>query len=160
MVSIDSFQNKLLYPTIPIGFLEDVFQAVRFKGVNVENLLSTNGLSQAALETPGMRVSIDIYSKVLRDLSRLTEDAFYGFLSKQIPAKAFEQCCYGLVGCRTMEECVKHANDFYSLFTSEFSWSLEKYRNDLTLTAHIEPMMSIDYRFIIQSLLLMAIRLF
>ena len=58
-----------------------------------------------------------------------------------------------------MEECVKHANDFYSLFTSEFSWSLEKTRNDLILTAHIKPMLSIDYRFIIQSLFLMAIRL-
>lgn len=67
---------------------------------------------------------------------------------------------YSVAGCRNLEELVDHANAFYSLFTSDFYWTLERQRNDIRLAVHVEPVLPVDYRFIIVGLLLMSIREF
>lgn len=160
MTGDDSLHNKLMFPTIPVGFVGDVLQAAIYRGIDVEGVLQANGLSQATLEVPGLRVSVDQYSRVLRHLGELTDDAFYGFLSEQVPIKALDAFCYGMVGCRNLEEFARHANDFYALFSDDFCWTLEYTDKDLLLGVHIQPVLPVDYRFIIQSLLLMTIRLF
>jgi len=126
----------------------------------VECLLRNSGLWRHQLELPGLRVSIEQYSRVLRQLRRQTGDAFMGFLSRPVPPRAFNVFAYSVVGCRNLEELVDHANAFYSLFTRDFYWTLEQQRNDIRLAVHVEPVLPVDYRFIIVSLLLMSIREF
>ncbi len=158
--NIESLKDKLLYPTIPVGFLSDVLQAARFRGEEVEALLQANGLSLAGLDEAGVRVSVDKYSDVLRQVGWQTDDAFFGFLSKPVPIKAFSVFAYSLVGCRTLQEVVQQANDFYGLFTDEFQWAYAEDGEEVLLGITVKPALPIDYRFIIQSLLLMTIRLF
>ncbi len=155
-----SLQNRLLYPSIPIGFVDDVLHAARYRGLDVERLLRASGLSGHQLELPGLRVSIEQYSRVLRHLRNQTGDAFMGFLSRPVPPRAFNVFAYSVVGCRNLEELVDHANAFYALFTRDFYWTLEQQRSDIRLAVHVEPVLPVDYRFIIVSLLLMSIREF
>lgn len=153
-------KDKLLYPSIPIGFLEDVLQAARYRKLDVDTLLQAKGLSQNMLQESGIRISVQKYSEVLRLLGRTTNDAFFGFLSKPIPIKAFECFCLSIVGCRNLEEFIDQANDFYGLFSDEFRWCLDETGSDIQLSIQLERTLPIDYRFIIQSLLLMSIRLY
>ncbi len=158
--SIESLKDKLLFPTIPVGFLSDVLQAARFRGENVEALLQANGFSLAGLDESGVRVSVDKYSDVLRRLGQQTDDAFFGFLSQSVPIKAFSVFCYSVVGCRSLKEVVQQANDFYGLFTDDFHWTYTEEDEEILLGVTVNPVLPIDYRFIIQSLLLMTLRLF
>lgn len=158
--SIGSPQEKLLYPSIPIGFLNDVLQAARYRGLDIEALLRDNGLSENRLQLSGTRISVDQYSRVLRQLRHQTDDAFMGFLSRPVPTRAFNVFSYCVVGCRNLKEVFDQANDFYSLFSDEFHWRLEEERGDILLVVEVNPVLPVDYRFIIQSLLLMSIRLF
>lgn len=158
--SNESLQDKLLYPSIPIGFLDDVLQAARYRGLDIEALLQDSGLSSQRLQLAGTRVSVDQYSRVLRQLRHETDDAFMGFLSRPVPTRAFNVFCYSVVGCRNLREVFDQANDFYSLFTDEFRWRLEQEGGDIRLAIDLYPTLPIDYRFIIQSLLLMSLRLY
>ncbi len=156
----ESLQDKLLYPSIPIGFLDDVLQAARYRGLDIEALLQDSGLSSQRLQRAGTRISVDQYSRVLRQLRHETNDAFMGFLSQPLPPRAFNVFCYSVVGCRNLGEVFDQANDFYSLFTDDFRWRLEQQGSDIRLVVDVDPVLPIDYRFIIQSLLLMSLRLF
>jgi hypothetical protein len=108
---IGSLQEKLLYPSIPIGFLNDVLQAARHRGVDLEALLRDNGLSTNRLQLSGTRIFIDQYSRVLRQLRHQTDDAFTGFLSRTVPIRAFSVFSYSVVGCRNLQELFDQAND-------------------------------------------------
>ncbi|MEM9305525.1 MAG: AraC family transcriptional regulator ligand-binding domain-containing protein [Pseudomonadota bacterium] len=152
--------DRLLLPTIPAAFLGDVLHAADFRGLDVDGLLEANDLSRARLSLPGLRVSVDRYSQVLRQLGQVTDDAFFGFLSRPVPLNALEVCCYGMVGCRNLDELIGHVNDFYGLFSDDFYWTLERHAGNVLITAHVHPVLPVDYRFVIQSLLLMSIRLF
>jgi AraC-like DNA-binding protein len=160
MADVNTLSDRLLYPTIPVGFLDDVFQAAYARDLDVEAILVANGLSSAALKEPGLRVSVDKYADVLRQLGNQTQDAFLGFFSKPVPLKAYNVFCYSLVGCRTLEEIIQQANDFYALFTDEFYWEYRQEKTDIVIQVHITPALNIDYRFIVHSLQLMCIRLF
>ncbi|BFM17085.1 AraC family transcriptional regulator [Maricurvus nonylphenolicus] len=160
MAEVDTLRDKLLYPTIPVGFLDDVFQAAYARDLDVEAILAANGLSLAVLKEPGLRVSVDKYAEVLRQLGNQTQDAFLGFFSKPVPLKAYNVFCYSLVGCRTLEELIQQANDFYALFTDEFYWQYRQEKSEIIIQVHITPVLDVDYRFIVHSLQLMCIRLF
>lgn len=157
---IGALQNKLLYPSIPIGFLDDVLQAARYRGLDIEALLRDNGLSTHRLQLSGTRISIDQYSRVLVQLRHQTDDAFMGFLSKPVSPRAFNVFSYSVIGCRNLREIFDQANDFYALFSDDFRWRLEEERGDILVVVEVNPVLPVDYRFIIQSLLLMSIRLF
>ncbi|NIB38302.1 AraC family transcriptional regulator [Pseudomaricurvus alkylphenolicus] len=154
-----SLQRKLLYPSIPVGFLNDVLAAAQHRGLPVEQLLLNQGLSLNQLNIAGFRVSVDQYSQVVKQLGEHTDDAFLGFLSRPVPIRAFSVFCYSVVGCRNMQEVIDQANHFYALFTDDFHWSLQEEQNELLLSIQIKPLLPLDYRFVIQSLLLMTIRL-
>ncbi len=158
--NIGAHQDRLLYPSIPVGFLDDVLQAARYRGLDIEALLRDSGLSTHRLQLSGTRISIDQYSRVLVQLRRQTDDAFMGFLSKPVPPGAFNVFSYSVVGCRNLREVFDQANAFYALFSGDFHWRLEEERGDILLFVEVEPVLPVDYRFIIQSLLLMSIRLF
>ncbi|RLQ20685.1 helix-turn-helix domain-containing protein [Seongchinamella sediminis] len=158
--SARSQHDRLLYPSIPVGFLEDVLQAARHRKLDVEALLQANGLSSHRLQLPGTRISIDQYSRVLRQLRDTTADACMGFLSRPVPPDAFRVFAFSVVGCRNAGEVVAQANDFYALFCPDFHWYLEQAGDDLLMGIELEPALPVDYRFIIQSLLLMGLRLF
>lgn len=160
MAAIETLQDKLLHPSIPIGFVADVLHGPRFRGVDVGAVLQDNGLSEAGLDVPGIRISIDQYSRILRQLGALMDDAFFGYLSEPVPLRALDVFCYGMVGCRKLDEFVRHANDFYGLFSDDFRWVLERPGSDILLTVEVRQVLPVDYRFIIQSLLLMSSRLF
>ncbi|GAA5317200.1 MAG: AraC family transcriptional regulator [Candidatus Pelagadaptatus aseana] len=160
MKQVQPFADKLLLPTIPVGFLDDVIQAPRYRGIDITTILSEQGLTEALLKTSGMRVSVEKYSHVLRALRDATDDAFLGFLSRPIPADAFRVFCYSLPGCRTVEELIAQCNDFYGLFIDEFRWTLTDTESALTIQIDLQETYPIDYRFIITSLMLMTIRLF
>lgn len=158
--SIESLQHKLLLPSIPIGFLNDALQGALFRDIDIKALLQANGVSKANLEEVGFRISVDKYSQILRMIRVQTNDAFLGFLSRPIPVKAFNVFCYSVVGCRNLKEVLQQANEFYELFSDEFSWELKEQGDDVVVTINVKAESPIDYRFIIQSLLLMTIRLF
>lgn len=160
MSSNDSLQDKLLFPSIPVEFLTDALLAARFRGMDVEGFLQANGVSPYHLREPGFRIPINKYSQILRQLRNQTSDAFFGFLSCPIPVKAFNVFCYSVVGCRNLKEVIQQANDFYSLFNDDFDWDLKEKGDSILLVVNVNPALPVDYRFIIQSLLLMAIRLF
>lgn len=157
---ISSMQDTLLYPSIPIGFLNDVLQAATYRGLDVEALLADNGLSRKRLQSAGTRISIDQYSQVLRQLRHQTNDAFMGFLSRPVPPRAFNAFAHSVVGCRNLGEVCDQANAFYALFCDDFHWRLEEDNGDILVAVHINRVLPVDYRFIIQSLLLMTLRLF
>ncbi len=159
-MATSSLQDRLLYPSIPVAFVDDTLLAARYRGLDVESLLVANGLSGNRLQLPGARVSIEQYSRVLRDLRRLTNDAFMGFLSRPVPPESFRVFAYSVVGCRTLQELVDQANAFYRLLSDDFSWRLEDAHESLRLVVNLEPTLPVDYRFIIQSLMLMSIRQF
>ncbi len=155
-----TLQDKLLYPSIPIGFLEDVLQAPRYRGLNVDAVLQTSGLSPRRLALPAARISIEQYAKVIRELRSTTNDAFVGFLSSPVPLNAFSVFSYGVTGCRSLHQLVEQANAFYTLFSRDFRWYLAPDSGDMVLCVEVERVLPVDYRFIIQSLLLMTVRLF
>lgn len=156
----ESRQHKLLAPSIPIGFLNDALQASHFRGMDTQALLRANGFTLADLAKPGVRISVERYSQILRLIRVQTDDAFFGFLSRPVPVKAFNVFCYSVVGCRNLDEVLKQANDFYQLFTDDFSWSLAQEGGDIVVTIDVRPTLPIDYRFVIQSLSLLTIKLF
>ncbi len=160
VTGIGTLQDKLLFPSIPVGFVDDVLQAARYRGFDVENLLRETGLSPGRLQLAGTRISIDQYSQVVRRLGQRTGDAFLGFLSRPVPVNAFSVFSYSVVGCRSLREVIEQANDFYALFSDEFRWRIEEDRGDTLLSVDLDAVLPVDYRFIIQSLLLMSLRLF
>ncbi len=155
-----SLQDKLLYPSIPIAFLEDALLAAIYRGQDVEGLLLANDLSLQRLGQVGNRISIDQYARVLCQLRQQSKDAFLGFLSRPVPPDAFRVFSYGLVACRNLKELIDQANEFYALFNADFCWRLEEKGRDLLLRIELQPVLPVDYRFVIQSLLLMSVRLF
>ncbi len=160
MSKVRAVPDKLLHPSIPVGFVDDVLQAARHRELPVEEILLSNGLSLAGLQLPGKRISIATYTEVLRELGELTDDAFYGFLSNPVPLKALDNFCYSMVGCRTLDDFIAQANEFYGLFTDEFVWALKRAEGHARISVELRPALPVDYRFIIQSLLLMSLRLY
>ncbi|MEM1111028.1 MAG: AraC family transcriptional regulator ligand-binding domain-containing protein [Pseudomonadota bacterium] len=153
-------EDRLLHPSIPVGFVEDVLLAARWRGVDVESVLAASGLSARRLKVSGARVSIDQYSRVVTQLRREMGDAFVGFLSQPVPGDAFRVFSYSLVGCEHLSDVVDQANDFYALLSEDFRWQLDKQGDELLLRIHVNRVLPVDYRFILQSLLLMSMRLF
>lgn len=152
--------SRLLQPSIPIGFLNDVLQAARYRGMDTEQLLLDKGITNQRLQSSSHRISVELYSQVLKQLRDETDDAFMGFLSRKIPKHAFRVFSFSVVGCRNLEEFIKQANEFYALFCDDFRWRMEYEDRSILLVIELDRHLPVDYRFIVHSLHLMTIRLF
>ena len=159
MESYKSLRDVLMTQSIPIAFLEDVVEGVGLKSEQGKAILADAGLTGRQLAISGYRLSVIEYSGFISRVMATTDDLFLGFLDKAIPRKAFGVFAMGGVGCRSPQALVDYGNLFFSLFSDQFHWGLQRDADQVRLTLHLEERSAISYRFIYQSMLLIWLRL-
>lgn len=85
---------------------------------------------------------------------KTTDDLFLGFLDHPVPRKGFGVFALGAVGCHSLQSLVDYSNLYFSLFTDQFRWRLEKKPQTAHLVLEFDERRSISYRFIYQSIML------
>lgn len=159
MGSHKSLRDLLAAQSIPIAFLEDVLEGVGVESELSNAILADAGLTGRQLAINGHRLSVIEYSGFISRVMASTDDLFLGFLDKPTPRKAFGVFAMGGVGCRSLPALVDYGNLFFSLFSDQFNWELQRDGDQVRLILHLEERSAISYRFIYQSMLLIWLRL-
>ena len=153
-------EEILWEPTVPVGFVWDMIQASVARGIDVQPVLSPHGLTLDSLHDSGALVSVNGYTAILSAVMREQGDAFAGFLSKPVPLHAFPMLCYGLIGCRTIDEVLGYANAFYGMFSDDLRWVLSREADRTRVEIQVRETVPVEYRFVTHSVLLLSLRLF
>ena len=156
---MDERARKLIEPSIPIDFVNDALQSCVLNKLNANEILYEAGLNPASLQLSQKQVSVVDYTRLIELIISKTNDGFLGFLDSPIPKRAFSVFAAQLAGCRTIEELIRQANRFFSLFTQQFNLNIEVQDDTAAIVLDFKETQSIDYRFIHQSILLAVIRL-
>ncbi|MGK8984271.1 AraC family transcriptional regulator ligand-binding domain-containing protein [Pseudomonas aeruginosa] len=154
-----SAASQLLAPTIPVEFVFDALQACPARGADVTQLLTQAGLALLQPPTPGDRVSVVDYSRLLRLIIERLDDSFLGFLDRPVPPKAFAVFASQLVACDNAAQAITQLNRFYKLFSDQFYLEVLEQPEHSVIRLHFRQTQSFDYRFIQQSLLIVVLRL-
>ena len=101
--------------TIAILQVEQILQGVREQGRDVSAILLRSGISPALLESPLSRVSQTQYTTLVRTLTRITRDEFWGMCSRPMKIGTFARNCRALVHCRTLHEALVQGFRYYHL---------------------------------------------
>lgn len=151
--------SKLMAPTIPVEFVFDALQACPLRGFDVSQLLVCAKLGRVQPLTPGDRVSVVDYSRLLGVIIQQLEDSFLGFLDRPVPPKAFAVFGSQLVACENAAQAIVQLNRFYKLFTDQFYFEVLEQAEHSVVRLHFLETQAIDYRFIYQSLMIVVLRL-
>lgn len=158
----NSAASQLLAPTIPVEFVFDALQACPARGADVTQLLTQAGLAHVQPLTPGNRVSVVDYSRLLRLIIQRLDDSFLGFLDRPVPQKAFAVFATQLVACANAAQAIIQLNRFYKLFSDQFHLEVlehTEHTEHTVIRLHLRQTQPFDYRFIQQSLLIVVLRL-
>jgi AraC-like DNA-binding protein len=101
--------------TIAILQVQQILQGVREQGRDVDAILLRSGISPALLESPLSRVSQTQYTTLVRTLTRITRDEFWGMCSRPMKIGTFARNCRALVHCRTLHEALVQGFRYYHL---------------------------------------------
>ena len=153
-------EDFLWEPTVPVGFIWDMVQASVDRGIDVQPALDPHGLYLDELDNAAQLVPVNVYTDVLGTIMRQQGDAFAGFLSKPVPLRAFPMLCYGLVGCRTLDELLAYVNSFYGMFSDDLRWVLTREGDRTRVEVEVKEVLPVEYRFVTHSVLLLSLRLF
>ena len=85
--------------TIAIIQVHQILQGAREQGRDIDDILRRSGISPALLESPLSRVSQTQYTALVRTLTRVTRDEFWGLCSQPVPIGTFAPNCRSLVHC-------------------------------------------------------------
>ena len=154
-----SLRDLLMVQSIPIAFLEDVLEGVGVQSELGNAILADAGLTGRQLAINGHRLSVIEYSGFISRVMATTDDLFLAFLDQPIPRRAFGVFAMGGVGCRSLQALVDYGNLFFSMFTNQFRWEIQRDAGQIRLILRLEERSNISYRFIYQSMLLIWLRL-
>lgn len=101
--------------TIAIIQVHQILQGAREQGKDIDAILRRSGISPALLESPLSRVSQTQYTALVRTLTRVTRDEFWGLCSHPVPIGTFAPNCRSLVHCRTLHEAMAQGFRYYHL---------------------------------------------
>lgn len=152
-------EARLIAPTIPSQFVFDALAPRIQMGDDIEPLLLRAGLDLAELKAQGSRVSVLDYARLIELIILDSNDGFLGFLEEPIPVRAFSVVATQLAAVDNVQQLLTHMNRFYALFSDQFSWQIETKDEQCCIRLLFDERQGFDYRFIYQSLLLVAIRL-
>lgn len=148
--------ERLIKPTIPAQYIEELLEGARSKGMDVNFLLRKAGINPGILDNLQARFSIQIYYHIMRTVRDIMQDDFLGFLKKKIPSKTFGVFCQAAVGLPDLYSVIQYANQFYQLFTDEFCWTLETDKENQLTSLNIDLKIDtpLNPKFLIEILLL------
>lgn len=101
--------------TIGIIQVIQIIQGVGGEGRDITAILQRSGISPALLSSPLSRVSQTQYTALIRTLTRVTRDEFWGLCSRPVKLGTFAQACRMLVHGRTLRDVLLQGFHAYHL---------------------------------------------
>ena len=120
--------------TIAIAFVEGALQGARARGVVIAPLLVKAGIPPGLLETPEARVPVLAYADLLRLLSQVLDDEFFGQDSRRMKVGSFAMLCRAVIPCRRLDRALDRIVRFFGLMLDDLAATVEREGATVRLT--------------------------
>ncbi|TGN39851.1 AraC family transcriptional regulator [Marinobacter confluentis] len=145
--------------TVSRHFVEAALTGAHKKGVDVDSLLVSAGISPELLRIEMARVSSSQYSLLLQNLWNRMEDEFMGLGPRRCRTGTFATMCALIIDCPNLEAVYRQAFDFCRLFEPMVGMRLEKSGDQARLVTVIEGEVDDPLHFFQESILVIWHRL-
>jgi AraC-like DNA-binding protein len=112
--------------TIAICFVTAALRAVRERGLPVEPLLLSVGMSPSVLDSPQARVSVQQYGALWRLVAVTLDDEFFGQDSRRMKSGSFAMLCHGVLACPSLARALDRALRYFGLILDDLAGVLVK----------------------------------
>jgi AraC-like DNA-binding protein len=116
--------------TVSICFVAAALEAVRERGLDVEEILTRVGLSSSLFDIPQARVSAQHYGQLWRLVALTLDDEFFGQDSRRMKSGSFAMLCHSVLGCKDLGRALERSLRFYGLILDDISGSLVREENE------------------------------
>ncbi len=101
--------------TVSICFVKEALHGASQRGLDVNAMLRSAGISPDLLELPGARVLASHYGVLWHILARALDDELFGLDSHPMRHGSFKLLCFAVLGAGTLEKAIRRALDFLAL---------------------------------------------
>jgi AraC-like DNA-binding protein len=112
--------------TIAICFVTSALRAVRARGLSVEPLLLSVGMSPSVLGSPQARVSVQQYGALWRLIAATLDDEFFGQDSRRMKSGSFAMLCHAVLACPTLAKALERSLRYFGLILDDLAGVLIK----------------------------------
>jgi AraC-like DNA-binding protein len=145
--------------TVSRHFVEAALTGARKKGVDIDSLLLSAGISPDLLKIEMARVSSSQYSLLLQNLWNVMADEFMGLGPRRCRTGTFATMCALISDCPNLEAVYRRAFDFCRLFEPMVGMRLEQQGDEVKLVTVIEGDVDDPLHFFQESILVIWHRL-
>ncbi len=101
--------------TVSICFVKEAIYGASQRGLDVDAMLRSAGISPDLLELPDARVSAAHYGVLWHVVARALNDELFGLDSHPMRHGSFKLLCFAVLGAGTLEKAIRRALDFLAL---------------------------------------------
>lgn len=125
--------------TVDSAFVLMLLEGAEKQGLNCEQILLRNHISQLALVKPGARVPIDSFASLTIELMQNLGDEFLGLAQRKQPLGSFNMQCHSCITAKTVRHSLKRCSQFWNLFNNTYKHEFQtpSSPNDESLSAYI-----------------------
>ncbi|MCB1826554.1 MAG: AraC family transcriptional regulator ligand-binding domain-containing protein, partial [Candidatus Competibacteraceae bacterium] len=98
--------------TVSICFVKEAIYGASQRGLDVDAMLRSAGISPDLLELPDARVSAAHYGVLWHVVARALNDELFGLDSHPMRHGSFKLLCFAVLGAGTLEKAIRRALDF------------------------------------------------
>lgn len=106
--------------TVGIAQVRRILQGADLRGVDIGRVLRLAGIPQALLDAPMARISQAQCAALMRVLTRVLRDEFWGLCDHPVRMGTFAQACRNMVASRTLGEALQAGLRYYHLMLDDF----------------------------------------
>ncbi|MGB7481170.1 MAG: AraC family transcriptional regulator ligand-binding domain-containing protein, partial [Burkholderiaceae bacterium] len=111
--------------SVAICFVQHALQAMPARGLDTAAVLRAAGIAPELLRLPDARVSAASYSALWREVARALDDEFFGQDTRRMKVGSFAMLCHAVIHCKTLEQALRRALDFFGLLLDDLGAVLE-----------------------------------
>lgn len=125
--------------SVSISFVQSAIAPIIELGIDADVLLRDVGISPSLLKTNQSRVSPQYFSALWLAVARTLDDELFGQDSRRMKVGSFAMLVQNLVHCSNLDSALHRMTRTFNLFLDDFYCTLEKGRNDASLTISHTP---------------------
>ena len=110
---------------IPNVFIRWHFDALASDKALVAKLRKQLDIPPEVFTTDGRLLTANQYANILATTIALSDDEAFMTLERKLKRGSFHMMCFATINCRTLEQAINRAFDFYQLLSDQLDWKLE-----------------------------------
>jgi AraC-like DNA-binding protein len=108
-------QEERLTRTVPIDFVRAAVSTAARRGLDVDALLRSCGVTPELIDRDRARITVDQATKITRQLWRVTDDELFGLGRDPVPRGSLRLVSFGLLHCPDLGSAIKRLAEYQRL---------------------------------------------